>query len=169
MLVTCVCRFGDSLVATLRLSSGKNVIFNIRLIDPHGLNLKESTIIHTDTSTVNFCAHEKGYISLHEPPENVNWMRYCTYLIIKWCCAVTPSPLNFVVKSWYGTIFWGKMQVTKAICILFNCSKAAFYYGLYYKHFYACKILFIVSTRYHQESYSDTGKKTAMSYTNFDF
>ena len=44
-------------------------------------------------------------------------MRCCMYLIVKWYCTVPPSPLNFAVKSGYGTIWLHKarkMQVTHA-------------------------------------------------------
>ena len=69
MLVTPVCRFGDLLVATLRLSSGTKYHFHC-YSHPQGKLLKEkkSTIICTDTTAVNCCALEKGWDNIAQDP-----------------------------------------------------------------------------------------------------
>ena len=105
------------------------------------------------TIAVNCCALEKGWdIIAQDPyrsPETVELMRCYMYLIVKWHCMVRPTPLNFAVKSGYSitwlqkAISWGRIQVTHAICISFNYSKAALCISNLQKNFF-------VWTRYWQ-------------------
>ena len=72
MLVTPVCRFGDLLVATLRLSSGNKCHFHY-YSHPQGkllkeTNFKKSTIICTHMTAVNCCTLEKGWNIIAQDP-----------------------------------------------------------------------------------------------------
>ena len=72
MLVIPVCRFGELLVATLRLSSENKCHFHY-YSHPHGkllneTNFEKSTIICTDTTAVNCCALERGRDIIAQEP-----------------------------------------------------------------------------------------------------
>ena len=124
MLVIPVCRFGELLVATLRLSSENKCHFHY-YSHPHGkllneTNFEKSTIICTDTTAVNCCALERGRdIIAQEPYRSPETVELDEVLWLLYDIARCHS-LHWILLSKVGTVTSESHfadHVTQAICI----------------------------------------------------
>ena len=135
--VTPVCRFGDWLVATLRLRSRNKCHVHYQS-PPHAQLLKEAYTIHWYHCYELLCSRKRPDIIAQD---SYRWCKTgCMYLIVKMLLCGATLIIEFCCEKlvrYHLTLESHilRKQVTWAICISFNSSKAAL-----------CKILYFVWT-----------------------